>query len=91
MIGDIELLTTDIIPLINKAWGKSFSELESNKKSIAECGWFPYNQNILMHKQICDTMTMKEIETDKKGISDINFHRIKILHIINSLQYVWFP
>ena len=64
MIGDMELLPTDIIPLINKYWVHSFAEVESNKKSIAERGWFPYNQNLLMHKQLRDTMTMKDIETE---------------------------
>ena len=43
MIGDMELLPTDIITLINKAWVNSFSEVESNRKSIVERGWFPYN------------------------------------------------
>ena len=31
-IGDMELLPTDIIPLINKDWINSFSEVWSNKK-----------------------------------------------------------
>ena len=60
----MELLSTDIIPLTNKYWVNSFDEVESNKKSIAERGWFPYNQNLLMHKQLRDTMTMKDIETE---------------------------
>ena len=34
MIGEIELITTDIIPLINKAWVNQFSEVEYNKKYI---------------------------------------------------------
>ena len=62
----MELLPTDIIPLINRAWVNSFAEVESNKKAIAKRGCFPYNQNLLMHKQFCNTMTMKDIETDKK-------------------------
>ena len=41
MIGDMELLPTDAIPLINKDWVNSFDELESNKKAISERGWFP--------------------------------------------------
>ena len=43
MIGYMELLPNDIIPLINKAWVNSFSKVESNIKSIAERDWFPYN------------------------------------------------
>ena len=65
MIGEMELRPTDIISIIHQAGVKSFSEVESNKKSISECGWFPYIQNILLHKQFCDTMTMKDIETGK--------------------------
>ena len=34
MIGVMELPTTDIIPLINKAWVISYAEIEPNKKSI---------------------------------------------------------
>ena len=67
MIGDTELLPTDIDPPINRAWVNSFPEVEPNKKSITEHGWFPYNQNLLMHKQLHDTITMKDIETEKKG------------------------
>ena len=66
MIGDMELFITDIIPLINKSWLNSFAEVESNKKFISECGWFPYHLNLLMHKQLRDTMTIKDIETEKK-------------------------
>ena len=33
IIGDMELLPTGIIPLINKAWVNSFSEVEPNKKN----------------------------------------------------------
>ena len=42
MIDEIELLTTDIITLINKSWVNTFSEVESNIKYILERGWFPY-------------------------------------------------
>ena len=62
----MELLPTDIVLLINKDWVNSFAEVESNKKSIAEYGWFPYNQNLLMHKQLRATMTTKDIENEKK-------------------------
>ena len=48
IIGDMELLPTDIIQLINKAWVNSFGEVETNKKAIAERGFFPYNKNLLM-------------------------------------------
>ena len=34
-IGETEVFPTDIILVINKAWVKSFSEVEPNKKSVA--------------------------------------------------------
>ena len=61
MIGEMELLTTDIIPIINKGWVNSFAEVEPNKKAIAELGCFPYNRNLLIHKQLRDTITIKYI------------------------------
>ena len=66
MIRDMDLLPTDVVPLINKAWKTPFSGVESNKKYIAERGWFPYNQKLPMHKQLRDNMTMKDLETKKK-------------------------
>ena len=66
MTDDVWILPTYIIPLINKTWINLFAEVESNKKVIVEHGWFPYNQNLLMQKQLCDTMTMKSIEIEKK-------------------------
>ena len=65
MIGEMELLPTDIITIINKYWEISSSEVESNKKAISEHGWFPYNQNLLIYQQLHDTITMKDIEDEK--------------------------
>ena len=50
LIGDMELILTDIMPFINKAWVKPFAEVKSKRRSIAERGRFPYYRNILMHK-----------------------------------------
>ena len=83
MIGEMKLLTTDIIHAINKTWEKSFFEVEYNKKSKSEFRWFPYNQNCLLHKQLQDTITMKDIETEKNMHWCDTFHKINIFHIIN--------
>jgi hypothetical protein len=40
---------TDIIPLLNKSWVKSFGNVESAKKAIAHRGWNPLNWNLLDH------------------------------------------
>ena len=55
------LVATDIIPLVNKAWSDSFSRIEKNKKAIAERGWGPCNRNLLLYKEIQNTMTKEDI------------------------------
>ena len=51
---------TDIIPLINYAWEHSVAKVAGNKKAICERGWFPFNQNLLLHPELMQTMTKDE-------------------------------
>jgi len=51
------LAPTDVIPLVNVAWSASFSRIDKNKKAIAERGWGPCNRNLLLYKEIQNTMT----------------------------------
>ena len=44
--------TTDIIPIVNIAWNKSFAKVASNKKAICKRGWLPFNQALLLDKKI---------------------------------------
>ena len=61
MMMDIpSILPTDIIPIINYAWERSFGQVESSKRAISDRGWCPLNYNLLTNKQILPTMTMSE-------------------------------
>lgn len=53
MNSKLEVRPTDIIPMINYAWDRSFAREESNKKeAIYECGWYTYkNRNLLLHPE----------------------------------------
>lgn len=51
----ISITYGDVIPLVNKAWPLSFGRKSTNKKAIADRGWFPPNRNILLHKEIQST------------------------------------
>ena len=62
-----ELQTYDIIPLVNKAWDKSFARAMKNKAEISDRGWNPLNCNILTFPEIRATMTTQEI--DEENIS----------------------
>jgi hypothetical protein len=51
----IELIPTDIIPIVNYAWSGSFDNVETNIKAILERGWFPLNRVLLLHPDIRKT------------------------------------
>lgn len=48
-IADLEIVPTDIIPMINDSWAESFADVEGNKTAIFERGWFPLNKILLLH------------------------------------------
>ena len=52
-----KLVATDIIPLINRAWAKSFVRKDKNRVAVADGGWNLYNRNLLLDPTIRATMT----------------------------------
>lgn len=71
MLGHLGIQPSDIITVVNEAWKGSFARVETNKKAIAERGWFPYNRNVLLHKDILATMTENEMNDDMLGMDII--------------------
>ena len=61
MINSPAILPTDIIPIINYSWQKSFAKVDTNKKAIAARGWGPLNYNLLTSNQIQPTMSKSEM------------------------------
>ena len=59
-----KLLSTDIIPLINRAWAKSFARKEKNQLAITNRGWNPYNWILLLDPTIRATMTEYELASE---------------------------
>jgi hypothetical protein len=62
----VELVSTDIIPLVNYAWDLSFALVDSNKKAIWERGWCPLNRNLLLHPSLRETMTDIDIMNEQE-------------------------
>ena len=60
MMNKPTLLPTDIVPIVNFAWDRSFTRIGLNKKAIADRGWNPLNYQLLMDKSIKATMTESE-------------------------------
>ena len=61
MIASPAILPTDIIPIVNYAWKRSFAKVDTNKKAIAARGWGPLNYNLLTNSQIQPTMSKSEM------------------------------
>jgi hypothetical protein len=60
----IQLVKTDIIPLINGSFPGSFGNRLTNKKALAERGWNPYNRNLLLHPTIRATILAEQIDKE---------------------------
>ena len=65
-----EIAPTDIIPIVNYAWDRSFAKVESNRHAISERGWLPYNRHILLHKDLRPSMTQQHIKNEKELLDD---------------------
>ena len=70
-----------IIRIVNAAWPKSFSRIESNKKAIVERGWLPYNRELMPHPMIRASIINEEEELESGDYTKIiipqhNIHKI---------------
>ena len=54
------MLDTDLMPLVNKAWDKSFARVHKNRNAIVDRGWNPLNKALLLDPTLRSTMTSKE-------------------------------
>ena len=54
---DLHLIKTDILPLLCKSWFDGFGNIQNNVKAIAHRGWYPFNLILLLHPDLCATLT----------------------------------
>ncbi len=72
---------TDIIPLINRVFHKSYGSIHSNLKALADRGWNPLNRKLLEHNELVDdsiaisqnTLTNAH-ENSSPGSLSLNIH-----------------
>ena len=55
------LTKTDVIPIVNYSWKKSFDKAESNRKAIAERGWNPLNYIVLDSPELVSSETIAPV------------------------------
>ena len=71
----LQLLRTDIIPLVNATWPQAFANVQNNKKALVERGWFPFNRNLLLNDIIRATITKEQIQREKdNGLCPSKFY-----------------
>ena len=47
--SELELVPTDIMPMINYGWSNSFGDLQENCEALASTGWNPLTKVLLLH------------------------------------------
>ena len=55
---------TDFMPLVNRAWAKSFARIDKNRNAISDRGWNPLNKALLLEPSLRSSMTATE-KTDE--------------------------
>ena len=65
------IVDTDLMPLINRAWDKSFARVEKNKNAISDRGWNPLNKCLLLDQTLRSTMTAKESSEEYNRLNEI--------------------
>ena len=51
---------TDFMPLVNRAWAKSFARIDKNRNAISDRGWNPLNKALLLEPSLRSTMSATE-------------------------------
>lgn len=76
---------TDIVVAVGKAWKDSFGQKHTNKLAISSHGWDPYNQNLLLHKDIRATMNDDDKEWEKNNL-EISPHSMQTIFAEQNLD-----
>ena len=88
------LSPTDVIPLVNEAQSASFSRIDKNKKAVAKRGLGPCSQNLLLYKEIENTMTWDDsalLKSMKKKHFYLEVKTLLLLILLRRLLFTPFP
>ena len=81
--SELELVPTDIVPMVGMAWYESFADVSGNVQAILERGWNPLTKKLLLDPHLRRTMT----EVDREEELNLGYLTgYKIQMIENSLE-----
>ena len=61
----LNILLTDIIPIVNYAWARSFNNIETNIKAIRGRGWGPLNRLLIQHLEIVSSRQSPDVQSSQ--------------------------
>ena len=63
---------SDIMPIVNYAWARSFNNVATNKKAIRNRGWGPLHKILLQHPEISclKSLSDKQQNLNNMGINN---------------------
>ena len=68
-VKSLNINRSDIIPIINFAWSKSFVNVENNVKAIRDQGWVPLTSTILQYPVILASKRESEEQVAIRTVS----------------------
>ena len=68
----MNLVCTNIIPIVNYVLKKSFANVNNNFKAISDRGWGPLNRILLSHPEIINSQIKSTEIEDNPSISQVN-------------------
>ena len=68
----LNIIRSDIIPIVNYAWAISFNNVPTNKKAIRDRGWDPLNKILLQYPEISCSKSSSDTQhnLNNMGIND---------------------
>ena len=70
---DEGIVDTDLMPIVNSAWKRSFGRVDKNKNAISDRGWCPLNKALLLDPDILASRSTKERSKQYNRINEVVF------------------
>ena len=78
---DEGIVDTDLMPIVNSAWKRSFRRVEKNRNAISDRGWCPLNKALLLDPDILASRSSKEKSKEYNRINEVVFPNNKNIEI----------
>ena len=71
-VMSLNIKRSDIVPIVNSAWSKSFANVDNNVKAIRDRGWGPLTRNLLQHPEILASKRESEEQVAIRTVSTLS-------------------